>query len=349
MTLTTPESQEENTQVSTKTREVFDVIIVGGGVAGLSAGLYAARDGFKTLILEGEAISSVDYPGGALMLTPEIENFPGFTSGAGEELIDLIRNQALSFGAVIVEERANSYDFIQKDTIVDGETVIFTVDDVKKLHVLETTDHVYESKTVILTMGATARLLQVNGELDYYGKGVSTCATCDGYFFKGQTVAVIGGGDTAVEDALFLTRYAEKVYLVVRGDTLRASGPQAQEILTHPQVEIIWNTVVNEILGDVSVNGVRLVSNGTVLDLNVNGVFVAIGRDPSTASLLDTGVLLDDEGYIVVEPGSTHVSGSVKGVFAAGDVVDKVYRQAITSAGTGAESAIDSRHFILAH
>lgn len=350
MTLIQDEPQEETLKPLTATAEVFDVIIVGGGVAGLTAGIYAARDDFKTLILEGEAISSVDYPGGALMLTPEIENFPGFLEGEGAELIASIRAQAEKFGAEIVEERATQFDFATTtDIALDDEVITINSGAVSTFHTITTSENTYQAKTVILAMGATARLLQVAGELEFYGRGVSTCATCDGYFFKNKNVAVVGGGDTAVEDALFLTRYSDKVYLVVRGDTLRASGPQSREILTHPKVEILWNTVVSEILGEDNVTGVTVVTRGAESALELDGVFVAIGRDPATAALLDTGVELDEEGYIAVIGDSTHALGSVEGVFGAGDVVDKIYKQAITSAGKGAQAALEARHYLLSH
>lgn len=351
MTLVNDEETQKNpTPVATKVENIYDTIIIGGGVAGLSAGLYSARDGFTTLILEGEAISSVDYPGGALMLTPDIENFPGFIKGEGFELIQNIRDQAESFGAKIVEERALRFDFAQTtDITLNDEVIIIPSGDTQTVHKIYTTNNVYESKAVILAMGATSRLLQVNGELDLFGRGVSTCATCDGFFFKNKVVAVAGGGDTAVEDALFLTRYADKVYLIVRSDKLKASGPQSREILTHPKVEILWNTKVEEILGESEVTGAVINVGEESKTLPIDGIFVAIGRDPATASLLDTGVNLDDEGYLQVSGDSTHVSGSAVGVFGAGDVVDKIYRQAITSAGKGAQAALEARHYLLSH
>lgn len=334
MTLVNEDSQEQTVQPLTRIEEVYDVIIVGGGVAGLSAAVYAARDGFKTLVLEGEYVSSVDYPGGALMLTPDIENYPGFMKGEGMELVAAIRSQAEHFGAEFVEERACAYSFSSQA----GAS-----------HTIETATTTYETKSIILAMGATAKLLDVPGELDFYGKGVSTCATCDGFFFKNKNVAVVGGGDTAVEDALFLTRYSDKVYLIVRSDTLKAAGPQAKEILTHPQVEIVWNTTVDEIFGVDNVTQVALDSSGVKSVLDVDGIFVAIGRTPATATLVDSGVSLDSEGYLLVRNDSTAVEGVTEGVFAAGDVVDKIYRQAITSAGKGAQSALEARHYLLAH
>lgn len=334
MTLINEDSQEQTIQPLTEVSEVYDIIIVGGGIAGLSAAVYAARDGFKTLVLEGEFISSVDYPGGALMLTPDIENYPGFIKGEGMELVAAIRGQAESFDAEIVEERAVVYNLSTSP---------------KTPHVVETSTKKYTTRSVIFAMGATAKLLDVPGELDFYGKGVSTCATCDGFFFKNKNVAVVGGGDTAVEDALFLTRYSDKVYLVVRGTALKASGPQAKEILSHPKVEILWNTTVDEIVGEENVQLAILNTAGKHHQLNVDGVFVAIGRTPATATLVGSGVALDEEGYLVVRNDSTAAEGQPVGVFAAGDVVDKVYRQAITSAGKGAQAALDARHYLLSH
>jgi len=331
------ESTDENiVPKKTSTETIYDTIIVGGGVAGLSAGIYSARDGFKTLILEGELVSSVDYPGGALMLTPDIENFPGFIGVEGSELIGIMRAQAEKFGSQIIEERATRFNFALPESA-------------DPIHTIYTSSTHYRTKSIILAMGATAKLLNVVGELEFYGRGVSTCATCDGFFFREKVVAVVGGGDTAIEDALFLTRYAEKVNLIVRGNKLKASGPQAREILTHPQVNIIWNTTVEAIEGsDNTVVGVVLKdTNGNLSTLKLDGVFVAIGRTPATEALEGSAVSLDEEGYIKVTLESTAVMGDTVGVFAAGDVVDKVYRQAITSAGKAVQASLDARHYLL--
>jgi thioredoxin reductase (NADPH) len=310
----------------------YDIVIIGGGVAGLSAAIYAARDGFKTLVLEGELVSSVDMPGGALLLTESIENFPGFVQGEGAELVGIIRGQAEGFGAEILTERVTDIDFSLKA----GE-----------LHQVYAGDNYYKAKSVILATGAVARQLNVPGEEIFYGHGVSTCATCDGFFFKEKTVAVVGGGDTAVEDALFLTRYAEKVYLLPRGKELRASGPEAREILDHPKVEILWESTVEEIIGDEMVIGVIYKQHGELKDLPLDGVFVAIGRDPATSFLRNGAVMTDRDGYIQVVEGSTRVQGAIPGVYAAGDCVDKVFKQAITSAGKAVEAALEARHYLL--
>lgn len=321
---------EEEKKTTTTQLETYDVVIVGGGVAGLTSALYASRDGYKTLVLEGTYASSVDYPGGALMLTPDIENFPGYTGETGEELIGLIRAQAEKFGTNFEGKRA--------EKIVHGKTS----------HTIHTNEgDLIITKTIILAMGATARTLGLEGEVELYGAGVSTCATCDGAFFAEKSVAVVGGGDTAVEDALFLTRYADKVNLIVRKDSLKASGPQAREILTHPKVQILWNSEVVSIKGVEAgyVQGVTLCSDGNLYDLDVTGLFVAIGRDPATGFLKESGIKLDNENYVKVDGDSTRTN--VAGIFAAGDVVDKIYRQAITSAGKGAQAALEARHHIM--
>jgi thioredoxin reductase (NADPH) len=319
----------------------FDVVIVGGGVAGLSAGIYAARDGFKTLILEGTVESSVDAPGGALLLTSEIENFPGFVQGEGAELIGIIRGQAETFGADIREERVQSIDAALE---------------AGKMHTITTRDddgeiHEYCARTIILATGAVARRLGIPGEDELYGQGVSTCATCDGFFFKEKKVAVVGGGDTAVEDALLLTRYAKEVTLIVRGSHLRASGPEARAVLEHPDITILWNSSVKSINPNQTQDAVdyAIVINsetGVETQIDIDGLFVAIGSDPATSFLKDSVILTDRDGYILVADGSTRVQGAIPGVFAAGDAVDRVYRQAITSAGQAVQAALEARAYL---
>lgn len=317
----------------------YDTIIIGGGVAGLSAAIYTARDGFKTLVLEGEYETSTDAPGGALMLTSDIENFPGFVKGAGADLIDVIRTQAETFGAQIETLKARIVDL----ATIPGGT-----------HTITTNEGVFTSRSVILATGAVARQLDVPGEGELYGNGVSSCATCDGAFFKDQVVAVVGGGDTAVEDALFLTRHASKVYLMPRSHTLRASGPEAREALAKHEdpednFEILWESQVTGINGDEG-RVTSLTYHNADQDVNelfVEGVFVAIGRDPATSFLHGTAVNLDEAGYILTVPDSTETVGKAVGVFAAGDAVDKVYRQAATSAGKAVEAALQARHYLL--
>lgn len=325
--------------VEAKETDTYDVIIIGGGVAGLSAAVYSARDGFSTLLLEGEYLSSTEMPGGALLLTPEIENFPGFMSGAGETLISQIREQAEKFGTVIRTESAHHLKL---------SSVLY-----KDHFVTSSTGTVYRSKAVILSTGAVARQLQVSGENDYLGRGVSTCATCDGFFFDGKKVAVAGGGDTAVEDALFLRRFATEVTMLVRKDTFRATGPEAREALALAEdpsssFRIIWNSSVQSVNGDgTTVTSLNYHTKDSVEELPVDGIFVAIGRDPSTSFLADSIVVLDDEGYIVTKPGTQAVAGDAVGVYAAGDAVDKKFRQAVTSAGRAVEAALEAREYLL--
>ena len=316
---------------------MFDIVIVGGGVAGLSAGIYASRDGFKTLILEGTVESSVDAPGGALLLTSDIENFPGFVQGEGAELVNIIRTQAENFGADIREQRVAKIEAGLQ---------------VGEMHRLWTTDgNEYCARTIILATGSIARRLGIPGEDELYGQGVSTCATCDGFFFREKNVAVVGGGDTAVEDALLLTRYAKKVTLIVRGEELRASGPEAREILKHPDVDILWNSVVDEVVANENGNGVNHIvvrdrNADSVSDLAVDGLFVAIGSDPATSFLEGSVVQTDSDGYILTVDGSTRVQGAIPGIFAAGDAADRVFKQAITSAGKAVEAALEARAYL---
>lgn len=338
-TATTSNIPEEATPKYTQVMETYDVVIVGGGVAGLSAGIYTARDGFKTLILEGDFESNVQMPGGALLLTSDIENFPGFLHGEGSELIAVIRTQAENFGAEIKTAKA--------------ESVIFATEPCE-LHVINSGSKTYRAKAVILTTGAIARQLGVPGEAEYYGRGVSSCATCDGDFFKGGTVAVIGGGDTAVEDALYMRRFAKQVYLLPRGNDLRAKGPEAREAVILDEepdsnFDILWSSTVETVNAlENKVAGVTYRdANDQLSNLDLDGVFVAIGRDPATSFLSGSGAVFDSEGYIVTEPTSTKIAGDTVGVFAAGDAVDKVFRQAITSAGRAVEAALEARAYLL--
>jgi thioredoxin reductase (NADPH) len=330
-----PDINEEKLIEAIKNPTVFDIAIIGGGVAGLTAGLYAARDGFKTLVLEGTVESSTDSPGGALLLTSEIANYPGFEAAEGLELVSIMRTQALEVNADIREERAATLDLAKEKG---------------KCHGITTNEgNEYRARAIILASGAVARRLGIPGENEMYGRGVSSCGTCDGFFFRDKVVAVAGGGDTAVEDALLLTHYAEKVYLLVRGDKLKASGPEAREVLTHPDIEIHWNTSVHEVLTNENkenVVGIKVRDNGEDKEIALDGLFVAIGSDPATSFLEGTGVALDSERYILVDGASTAVLGVDTGVFAAGDVADKIYRQAITSAGKAAQAALEARSYL---
>jgi thioredoxin reductase (NADPH) len=302
--------------------EIRDVIIVGSGPAGYTAGLYTARANIHPLLIEGSQY------GGALMNTTEVENFPGFPDGVqGPELMDMMRKQAEKFGAEIVTDDATELDLSggTKRVTVGGET--------------------YLAKTVILAMGSAYKELGVPGEKELSGHGVSWCATCDGFFFRDQPIAVIGGGDSAVEEATFLTRFAESVTMVHRRDTLRASKIMAGRALSNPKIRFAWNSVVEEIVGDGKVSSVTLrdIATGETSSLPVGGVFVAIGHDPRS-ELVRGQVDLDDEGYVVVDAPRTRTS--LSGVFACGDLVDHTYRQAITAAGTGCAAAIDVERYL---
>ena len=306
--------------------DVREIIIIGSGPAGYTSAVYAGRAELKPLVFEGAVTA-----GGALMNTTEVENFPGFEHGImGPQLMENMRAQALRFGAELITDDVT-------DVNLDGP--IKTVTDGN--------GNVHQAKAVILAMGSAYREMGVPGEKKLSGHGVSWCATCDGFFFRGQTIAVIGGGDSAVEEATFLSRFAEKVYLVHRRDELRASKIMQERAENDPKVEFVWNSKVVEVLGDDQVTGLRLEDTvtGEQRDLAVTGCFVAIGHDPRSA-LVKGKVELDNEGYVVVQGRSTRTS--VDGVFAAGDLVDHTYRQAITAAGAGCSAALDAERFLAA-
>jgi len=310
--------------------EVRNLIIIGSGPAGYTAAVYAARANLKPLVIEG--VQS----GGALMTTTEVENFPGFPDGImGPELMDNMRKQAERFGAEFVTDDATRVELVDTGTPQSGAT-----------HTVWVGGTAYRAKAVILAMGSAWRPLGVPGEQEYLGHGVSSCATCDGFFFRGQHVAVVGGGDSAMEEALFLTRFAESVTIIHRRDEFRASKIMADRALANEKIRVEWNTVVEEILGtDGKVSGVRVrnVRTGESKTLDVAGVFVAIGHIPRS-DLVRGQVELDENGYIKVDSPSTRTN--IPGVFAAGDVVDHTYRQAITAAGAGCAAALDAERFI---
>ncbi|HEX2234988.1 MAG TPA: thioredoxin-disulfide reductase [Actinomycetota bacterium] len=298
------------------------VVIVGAGPAGLTAAVYAARANLHPLVLEGVRA------GGQLMLTTEVENYPGFVDGIlGPELMGRMRKQAARFEAEFVSEDAVSVDLSAEPFEV------------------RTADRLLRTDAVIVATGAVARMLEVPGEDRLLGHGVSTCATCDGFFFRGKELLVVGGGDSALEEAIFLTKFATKVTVVHRRRTLRASKIMQDRAFANPKIEWMWDTGVDEILGDGSVSGARLrnVVSGEVGEAHADGVFVAIGHEPQTA-LFKGQLEMDDLGYIKVQGDTTETS--VPGVFAAGDVVDHRYRQAITAAGLGSMAAIDAERYL---
>ncbi len=298
------------------------VIILGSGCAGSTAAIYAARADLEPLVLEGHE------PGGQLSLTTDVENYPGFPDGVqGPELVALMKKQAARFGAVFKMELAKRVDL--------G----------KRPFVIETDEQEYQAQSLIVASGASAKLLGLESEKALIGHGVSTCATCDGYFFRDQSVVVVGGGDTAVEESMFLTKFASKVTMIHRREQLRASKIMADRALKNPKIELLWDSVVTEIMdpSQKRVEAVKLknVKSGEESLLPTDGVFIGIGHDPNTK--IFEGQLEMKESYIAVRDGS---KTSVEGVFAAGDVHDYVYRQAITAAGAGCRAAIDAEKFL---
>ena len=298
------------------------VVIIGSGPAGLTAAIYAARAGLDPLMVEGME------RGGQLMITTDVENYPGFPDGImGPDLMEQMRKQAERFGTRIISSNVTAVDFAQRPF-----TISVGSDD-------------YEAETVIISTGASARWLGVPGEEKLRGFGVSACATCDGFFFRDKELVVVGGGDSAMEEALFLTKFATKVTVVHRRDEFRASTIMANRVLEHPKIDVIWDSVVKEITGDSVVSGVVLENMKTreQTEFATDGVFVAIGHDPNT-SVFDGALDLDEDGYILTDPGTTNTS--VPAVFAAGDVTDKIYRQAVTAAGMGCQAALDAERLL---
>ncbi len=302
-----------------------NVIIIGSGPSGYTAAVYAARANLNPLVFEGSVTA-----GGALMNTTEVENFPGFRDGImGPALMDEMRAQAERFGAELVTD-----DVIEVDLTGD-------------VKVVKTAEGTFTARSVILATGSAYRKLDLPREDALSGRGVSWCATCDGFFFRDQEIAVVGGGDSAVEEATFLTRFAKKVYLLHRRDELRASKIMADRAFADPKLEIVWNTEVAEIRGEDKLEGVVLrdTVTGQTKNLDVTGLFIAIGHDPRS-ELFKGQVELDDEGFVKVASPST--ATNLPGVFAAGDLVDHTYQQAITAAGTGCTAALDAERYIAA-
>jgi thioredoxin reductase (NADPH) len=308
-----------------------NVIIIGSGPAGLTAAIYAARANLAPLVIEGEPSSTSDQPGGQLMLTTDVENFPGFPDGImGPELMTKFREQAARFGAEFLTEKVTAVDLSERPFRVWVREI----------------EH--QAESVIVSTGARSVMLGLEAEARLLGHGLSTCATCDGFFFRGQHIAVVGGGDSAMEEATFLTKFADKVSVIHRRDSLRASKIMQNRAFANPKIEFLWNTTVDDLVGEERLAGavVRDVVTGETSTLPVTGLFVAIGHRPNTD--LFKGVLdMDDNGYLITRPGSSYTN--VEGVFACGDVQDHTYRQAITAAGTGCMAAIDAERWLEAN
>lgn len=317
--------------------DVREVVVIGSGPAGLTAAIYTARANLSPLILEGEPSSTTDQPGGQLMLTTEVENFPGFVDGVmGPELMASMRAQAERFGAEFITTKATRVDFSSQPLRVWANNPA------------DGTEHEVRARTVIVSTGARSLMLGLESERKLLGHGVSTCATCDGFFFRGQHIVVIGGGDSALEEATFLTRFGETVTVVHRRKELRASKIMQERAFKNPKLNFVWDSSVTEVLGDTKVEGVRLrdLKTGDESVLDVTGVFVAIGHEPNTA-VFKGHLDMDDAGYLQTVAGSSLTN--VDGVFACGDVQDHVYRQAVTAAGSGCMAALDAERWLESH
>ena len=309
-----------------------EVIIIGSGPAGLTAAIYTARADLKPLIIEGEPSSTSDQPGGQLMLTTDVENFPGFPDGImGPDLMSNMRSQALRFGTEVLTTKVLKVDFSQHPFQIwtsnpEGEPT-----------------HIANS--VIVSTGARSVMLGLEAENRLIGHGLSTCATCDGFFFRDQEIAVVGGGDSALEEAIFLTKFASKVSIIHRRDELRASKIMQQRAFNNPKIEFIWNSTVEEIIGEEKVEGVILSNTVTSekKSLPVTGLFIAIGHRPNTDLFIDQ-LQMDENGYLIT--GADSSITNVEGVFACGDVQDHTYRQAITAAGSGCMAALDAERWL---
>ncbi len=313
--------------------ETRNVTILGSGPAGLTAAIYTARANLSPLVLAGEPSSTSDQPGGQLMLTTEVENYPGFVDGiTGPELMENLKSQALRFGAEILTTRASGVDLGTRPFAISVEGP-------------SEEDSSYFTESLIIATGSQALMLGIENEMRLLGHGVSTCATCDGFFFRNQAIAVVGGGDSALEEALFLTKFADRVTIVHRRDALRASKIMQDRAFSNPKIDFLWNTTVLDVLGSDSVDGlqVRNVLSGEISRLDITGLFVAIGHQPNTA-LFKGQLDIDDLGYIQTMDKTTRTS--VQGVFACGDVQDPTYRQAITAAGSGCSAAIDTERWL---
>jgi thioredoxin reductase (NADPH) len=320
------------------TEGVRDVIIIGSGPAGLTAAIYAARANLAPLVLEGEPSSTSDQPGGQLMLTTDVENFPGFPAGImGPMLMAGFREQAERFGAQLETVKVSRVD------LSAAPFGVWVGDP-------DAAEPTYRGKTIIVSTGAQSLMLGLENEQRLVGYGVSTCATCDGFFFRDQRIAVVGGGDSALEEANFLTKFASSVAVIHRRDQLRASKIMQDRALANDKIDFIWNSTVVDVKGDTKVDGIRLrdTQTGEERDLDVTGLFVAIGHQPNTG-LFKGQLTMEDTGYLVTGLGEGQTSTNVSGVFACGDVQDHTYRQAITAAGSGCMAAIDAERWLENH
>jgi thioredoxin reductase (NADPH) len=320
------------------TEGVRDVIIIGSGPAGLTAAIYAARANLAPLVLEGEPSSTSDQPGGQLMLTTEVENFPGFPAGImGPLLMAGFREQAERFGAQLETVKVSRVD------LSAAPFGVWVGDP-------DAAEPTHRGKTIIVSTGAQSLMLGLENEQRLVGYGVSTCATCDGFFFRDQKIAVVGGGDSALEEANFLTKFASSVSVIHRRDQLRASKIMQDRALANDKIDFIWNSTVVDVKGDTKVEGIRLrdTQTGEERDLDVTGLFVAIGHQPNTG-LFKGQLTMEDNGYLVTGLGEGQTSTNVSGVFACGDVQDHTYRQAITAAGSGCMAAIDAERWLENH
>ena len=313
--------------------DIHDVIIIGSGPAGLTAAVYAARGNLRPIVLEGEPSNTSDQPGGQLMLTTEVENYPGFPEGVmGPELMANMRSQAERFGAALLTVKVSRVDFGERPfKIWVGNP--------------DAPEPTYRARSVIIATGAQSLMLGLPAEQRLIGHGLSTCATCDGFFFRGQHIAVVGGGDSAVEEANFLTKFADKVTIIHRRKELRASKIMQDRAFANPKIEFLWDHTVDDVLGQQKVEGVlvRDVTTGVVSTLAVTGLFIAIGHRPNT-DLFRGQLDMADTGYLITDPRNT--ATNVPGVFACGDVQDDIYRQAITAAGSGCMAAIDAERWL---
>lgn len=303
--------------------EHVKVLIIGSGPAGYTAAIYASRAGFSPILYTG------GQPGGQLTITNDVENYPGYPDGVmGPEMMEDFRKQAERFGTQVRYGLATKVDFSKRPHQVEIDEKITILAD-----------------TVLISTGASAKWLGIESEARLNGKGVSACAVCDGFFFKGQEVAIVGAGDTACEEASYLSNICSKIYMIVRRDEMRASQIMQNRVMNNPKIEILWNTETDEILGEEEVTGVRVLNNktGEKSEIAISGFFVAIGHEPNTAIFKDF-IHMDDSGYIKTIPGSTKTN--VEGVFACGDAQDNIYRQAVTAAGTGCMAALDAERFL---